>query len=402
MKSIENTYYFFSIDKFEPRAFFKNLFSDKRKENVVTTSDDSSNGKIKININNQIFNYEYNKKIYHWECFVKKMNTDKTVYEIKINFFYKDKKEKAAEAFSQLIQTIKQHKKNQFNMVPIKDSLSIYFSQKSFSSLAMYEHSLRALILAIFVPIYKDSWPQKLNASVGEKLSIKGNAKDKLEKTLEELDLSDLENIFFESHLAINNKNYNEKFNINNLDELTQEDLVEMIKYNQPLSLWEQQISKYADIKNLKETMANIRNLRNRIAHNKTFSYKNYTQLKTDLNYMSNKINEATEKILKNLDNNITFETLISIGKSYSDMVSNLNTSFSEVAKEVSKSLYGVGKLIQVSVPLKELAKATSIIVASVPDWYLNDKKYLPTSLFSPNEEGDDEEKEDELIDNET
>lgn len=396
MKNIENTYYFFSLDKFEPKSFFTDLFSENKTE-VDKTSVNSLNTIINIPLNNQIFQYEHNNISYEWECSINKMNTDKTVYEIKINFFYPDKKEKAAEAFSQLIQCIQKYKKNQFNMVSIKDSLSIYFSQKLFSSLAMYEHSLRALILAIFVPIYKVTWPQELNASVGEKIPVKGNTKEKLEKTLEELDLNELETIFFESHLTINSKNYNEKFNITNLDELTQEELIQLIKHNQPLSLWEQQINKYVDIENPKVRMVNIRNLRNRIAHNKTFSHKNYINLKEELNYMSKKINEATEKIITNISKNITLEAMASINDSYSDVLRNLNISIIDSTRELAQSMSELRGSIQTNIPLKELATITRSISATIPESYLNDIKSLAKTLFLSSEEEDD----DEITDNE-
>lgn len=387
MNKIENIYYFFSNVKFLPNDFFNELFSQDGIDVNTTDKNPSLKNKIKTHSPGKKFNYKHKKTSFTFESYIRSMNKEDTVYEVKITFYYKENKRRAAEAFSQLIQEINSSKKSQFYMAPIKDSLSTYLSESLFSELALYEHGLRALILAMYIPIYTDSWTQRLNESVGKDLSIKGNSKEKLEKALEELDLSELETVFFQPHLGIDNNNYDERFNIENLESLQREALIKIIKYNKPLSLWEKEINKYVDIHGPQDRMIRIRNLRNRIAHNKTFSYNNYLNLKKELNSMNAKINEALEKILQERNSKVVIENMNSVNNSLNESM----RSIYESTKEISKSMEKIREVIKENIPLENLTKISKIFSESIPKNYFEKIKNNASEWYISPEVNDDE-----------
>ncbi|WP_054859154.1 Swt1 family HEPN domain-containing protein [Gracilibacillus sp. JCM 18860] len=341
MKQFENIYYFFGSEKLDPDQFIKDVFM-KNTETPKTETDPKVFQKIIINVDSRQkgFIYNYNKIDYEFLYSCHKVKFDETVYRVTMTLKYTNNKERAAYAFSKLINDIKRAKEDKFNMILIKDSLSIYYTKRLYSKLALYERSIRALITAIFIPAYKDTWTEKLKDSLDK--DIKGNKRERLELALEELDLSDFESILFDQRLNINVENYYMVFELQKIEFLTKEELISIILENKPISLWDKQISKYATIENAEKRMQKIRDLRNKIAHNKTFTDRNYRNLKEELNYIIPKINEAEMKILKSHDR----ETIIQTIKHISELASSLQLPHIETINKMNNSMKQLQKNI--------------------------------------------------------
>src|SRR5690606_4527689 len=71
---------------------------------------------------------------------------------------------------------------------------------------------MRSLITAIFIPNYNDAWAENLADLLKEDKKLgKKKSKEFIESVLEELDLSDLESIFFDRKMDIKEDNYDKK-----------------------------------------------------------------------------------------------------------------------------------------------------------------------------------------------
>ncbi len=315
LKRFENVYYFFGNTELDPNKFLNEIFI-KEAENPIKSTDQNTPRPIVIGLEKTINRFTFTFKELDYNCyyFYQRLDPEKTVFKVSIVLNYTSRKEQAAHAFSELVRTIKIKKKSEFNMAVIKDSLSTYYSERLYSRLAFYERSMRALITAIFIPVYKNSWAEKLKDSWGGDIKGKGNKKELLEGMLETLDLSDLESIFFDEKLNVSVDNYDSEFGVHNIESLTKEELVKIIIHNRPVSLWEKEISKYAFINNAQKRMAKIREMRNIIAHNKSFTDKNFKTLKKELDFIIPKLNEAEDKILNEHDTQVLNETLKRIG----------------------------------------------------------------------------------------
>ncbi|MFD2657695.1 Swt1 family HEPN domain-containing protein [Gracilibacillus thailandensis] len=336
MKCFENIYYFYGSTKINPNQFLQELFSKEQESENTKAETKSSDIIIDLNQEHD-FSFQYKKHNYKCTYYCKNVDVEKEVFKVSISLKYDSNKEQAAHAFSQLIRTIQQCKKGNFNMIPVKDELSTYYSERLYGKLAFYERSLRALITAIFIPVYKESWPQELTPSIGQDILKKKSKKERLEKALEELDLYQLELIFFDDELSINKNNYDEEFEVNNIETLSRDQLINKIRQNRPLSLWDQEISKYVSIDQAADRMKDIRDLRNRIAHNKTFTDKNYYALKRELNYIIPKINAAEDKILNEHNRKITFQTIQRTGEKFAEMAKVFSSTYLDTFEQIGK-----------------------------------------------------------------
>ncbi|MBS4203445.1 HEPN domain-containing protein [Lederbergia citrea] len=365
MKQFENVYYFFSNVQLNPSKFFRDTFI-KRTEAPIKSNDSNTPRLLVIDVENTINNFTFTFKdlVYNCSYSYKSLDPEKTVFKVTIVLSYTSRKEQAGHAFSELIRTIKVNKKSDFNMTPIIDSLSTYYSERLYGKLAFYERSMRSLITAIFIPIYKDSWAEKLEDSLGKE--IKGNKKELLEGALETLDLNDLESIFFDKKLNIDVDNYDSKFEVQKVDSLPKEELVNIIKGNRPRSLWEKEISKYAIIDNAQERMKRIRELRNKIAHNKTFTDRNFNNLQKELDFIIPKLNEAEVKILSVRDTEVLKQTIKLIGEKFAELNLKLHAPYVEALEKISTSIkqvfsnefFDIRKQLTIVNPLPDFAKA--------------------------------------------
>lgn len=370
MGKFENVYYILGETELNLNNFFKDIFSEKEDTESESTNSNTAMpltiDVLDIDNTNKDFTFKFKGMDYSCSYLYKSLDSEKRVFKVNIILNYLSRKEQAAYAFSELIQTIKTKKKNDFNMTVIKDSLSTYYSERLYSKLALYERSMRALITSIFIPIHKDSWADALQDSLGKE--IKGNKKQLLEGALEELDLFDLESIFFDRILSINVENYEKSFQIDNIESLSKEELVEMIKLNRPISLWEKEIARYAFIDDAQIRMRKIRDLRNKIAHNKNFTRKNFNNLKKELDYIIPKLNEAENKILNARDISTLNETLELVAEKFAALGTKLYLPY---LKEIER----IGTYIKQAIPKEFTNMVNHISTVYSPKFYFEDKK---------------------------
>ena len=221
MKSFVNAYYFFGKDTLNPYEFFRDVLHQLT----------GSLPTMMVNINplevvetlSTNFTFTFKEQDYQCNYHHNSMDKDDKVFKVTFTLKYSESEDEAALAFSKLIQTITEVKSSEFNMAPTIDSLSIYYSEPLYSKLALYERSMRSLITAIFIPKYKEEWGKNLTDLVKE---IKGRERlreGKIRASLENLNLSTLESIFFGRKLKITEENYDRDFCVDNLNTLSKE-----------------------------------------------------------------------------------------------------------------------------------------------------------------------------------
>lgn len=284
------------------------------------------------------FTAEYKNKMY--KAFYKiyygnaKDKKDSGFYlDIKIN--YQNNKRKYADVFSNIIQILKRYKKDDFYLVVLNDELSRYFTEISYKSLSVYERKLRQLFLVIIAPTDGKYWSGNLGDN---KHNINSKEKNHIEEGLEKLNLSDFEDLFFEKVVRFDDSDYDKKFDIKNIEKLSKEEIIKIIKDNRPNAFWNMYIQEYIQIDNISTRMNNIRKQRNKIAHNKYFSSEDQKDFIKDVKYVSRKIDEAIQEIVNNKEKfNIKFmnidlsslEKVVKltekISKQYMEIISNVN-----------------------------------------------------------------------------
>ncbi|MGQ4223613.1 hypothetical protein [Enterococcus mundtii] len=292
-----NSYYLIPNEKNQDfcidwlKIFFNpEIDSEKENRTVVV--------KIPTNVNWTAFEVEYknNKYMAFYKTYYgNARNTKDAGFYLDIKIDYNNNKRKYAEILSFIIQKLKINKKNNFYLVVLNDELSRYFAEISYKSLSIYERMLRRLLLVITTPMDGKNWSGNFEIN---KKSLNSKEKNSIEQGLEELDLSELEALFFEPTVNFDEHNYDNKFSIKNIENLSKNEIIRIIKNNKPNSFWNRHIQRFIQIDSLTDRMQNIRNQRNKIAHNKYFSSEDQKKFMNDVQYVSKKINEAIKEII--------------------------------------------------------------------------------------------------------
>lgn len=279
------------------------------------------------------FSIEYKKQTYNafYKTYYGNTKNRKNVgFYLEIKIDYQKDKRKHADAFSYEIQQLKKSKKDDFYLVVMDDELSRYFAEISYKYLAIYERKLRQLLLVITVPIDGKNWSENLKDNNSD---LNSTEKNKIERGLEELDLSDFETLLFNPVVNFDKHNYDNKFNIKNLDKLSKDDIIEIIKENKPESFWDRYIQKYIQINDdVPDKMKNIRKQRNKIAHNKYFSSEDQKEFVKDVKYISGKIDAAIAEILSHKEK---FNIDLGVFKQYVEMTERITKQYSEMLSKL-------------------------------------------------------------------
>jgi len=291
------------------------------------------------------------------------------VNRITVSLRYDSRKERAAFAFNSLIERLKT--KNNLpigvHITPIKDELSVYFSGRVYKRIAEYEWSLRSLISTIFIPLFDSNWTNKLTKNIDQS-DFKFKAK-KFEVALLDLDLSQIETIFFGERDVLNSERYDEEI-LGKVNRLDKDELIELLKEKKPQSLWEMYFSDKVNVNDSKKRLKKIRNLRNKIAHNKTFNGNDFNTLKNELNYIIPKINKLEDDLRDQIEPKSIklslqmLEELIQTDylKQISSIAERLKKAFSNPAIEQMSIVAGNLANIYTNPVIEQLNNLTSMI----------------------------------------
>lgn len=300
--------------------FFKSRKYNASKDDTITANLPEENKWIKSFLEIKEVKFDIAYKISYKNA---KNKIDAGFY-LDIRIKYDIEKRKHADALSSLIQDIKKIKKNDFYLIVVEDALSQYYTQISYKSLSDYERNLRKLLLIITAPLEGEEW---INSFVTHTSKLNATEKNHIEKGLEELDLADFEKLLFDPIINFTEENYADMFNLNRLEELSKSEIIRVIHDNQPISFWNKYLQNFIKIDNISKRMQNIRNQRNKIAHNKYFSSEDQTTFNNDTKYFSKKIEEAIKEITNHsekFDTKVMNQSLLSLKKLVNEATKSL------------------------------------------------------------------------------
>lgn len=244
---------------------------------------------------------------------------------------------------------LKSRMQKYFQCIKIYDGLSEEFCKKLYPKYAEFERKLRCLVLHILTEAYGCEWrdetvPRELLAELKE--VAKG--KLSLNATLENMNLTKLESYLFDKRNANYEYIFNEKLSPDKLEEMSKEDLCNIIKQMRPTSLWERHFQKYGSESEWKTKINEIHDTRNKVAHQKTISDTEYKFINKKLNLINKELDDAIKGIKE--------ENLTNIGAV--DILGNFALMLSNVFKNVIQNDEFHNSIIKINAGLKKIVES--------------------------------------------
>lgn len=206
------------------------------------------------------------------------------------------------------------------------DGISESFCKRLYPKYAEFERRLRSLVLFILTKAYGSNWQtETVSDEMLAVLQEKAHGRVSLNETLENMDLATLETYLYEERHVDYPNIINEKLSAKHLEELDKEDICAIIEKMRPTSLWERHFEKFGSQEMWKEKIIDIHSTRNKVAHQKTISFEEFTTINKKLNRVNRDLSNAIEGIR---EENFTEYGIIDILGSFAtiarDLVKNI------------------------------------------------------------------------------
>ena len=228
------------------------------------------------------------------------------------------------------------HRKN-YRIITIYDDSSRYFCDKASVIISKFERTLRQFIYLTVIQVYESKWVEKtISKEIEKSHKEKGiNQKQYIENALEEFSFYDYINYLFDEREEWSNEVVikeckveikKQNPNINYIKEILEKSVRK--------SLWDRLFYNY-NIKFAKEDLEIIRLSRNKVMHNKDFSYSEFKSIKKLLK----KLTKALEKEIININEEKYKENanVSAVYTSFRDVFSNA-TEISEIFSRLSEN----------------------------------------------------------------
>lgn len=226
------------------------------------------------------------------------------------------------------------------------DSISEIYCNKIYSKLNRFERKLRELLFKMYtfhygINYYEQNFNSELKEKVKTDKTIYSESKkiEKIKQALYELTYNDIIDLLFTPKWLEddeeNKLNLIEK--LNNNENLPQQELIEKIESFKPKSDWERLFVPYiGQISNFQDTINELRELRNRVAHCKFFRKKHYEKCLEILDTLDTEINKALKEIMK-----IDFQKLNAeyLSNKFQKMFEAFNKELKEFGKNISEMI---------------------------------------------------------------
>lgn len=252
---------------------------------------------------------------------------DSVAVRIKVNTLGDSNIEKEAETLESIKdEIIKGDHRKDYKINVCYDGAAEYYYSKLMIPLAIFERKLRQLIYLILISLYGVEWINKLipKENIGEfKTNNYKHCNKFVEMGLECFTFQNYIDYLFEPR---NPKSIEEIIKeVNNENEkegVTKGDIVKIINNNAKKTIWEL-IECDNKIEFSKDYIEKIRDIRNKVAHNKEITSNEYKEYKEMLNLGNAKLRIGIMKIEdENYINNI-FRNIFGVIKSISDSILN-------------------------------------------------------------------------------
>lgn len=230
-----------------------------------------------------------------------------------------------------------EHRKN-YRIITIYDDSSRYFCDKVSIIISRFERTLRQFIYLTVIQAYEGKWVEKtISKEIENSHKEKGiNQKQYIENALEEFSFYDYINYLFNEREEWSNEEVIEECKV----EIKKQNpnincIKEILEKSVKKSLWDRLFYNY-NIKLVKEDLEIIRSSRNKVMHNKDFSYSEFNSTKKLLK----KLTKALEKEIININEEKYKENanVTAVYTSFRDTFSNA-IDVSEIFSQLSKNL---------------------------------------------------------------
>jgi len=178
------------------------------------------------------------------------------------------------------------------------DGLSASFCEKLYPYLGEFERKIRHLILLVLTKAYGEHWIHNtIEKEKQDDLKRKEGGNYNKKEILELFDLYELENYLF-AEKEINYKDYLQvDLSKDKVDLMSKEEIVDKIDKMRAQSLWEKVFSDIGDESNWKHNISVIRKCRNKVAHHRSISQKEYNHNLKVLKMTNADLDDAISKI---------------------------------------------------------------------------------------------------------
>lgn len=251
------------------------------------------------------------------------------------------------------------------------DGISESFCKRLYPKYAEFERNLRSFVLFILTKAYGSNWqretvPRELLDALKE--NAHGNVS--LNETLENMDLATLESYLFDKRHVDYPTIINEKLSMKSLKELDKDEICTIIDGMRPTSLWERHFEKFGSQETWKKKIIDIHSTRNKVAHQKTISFEEFTIINKKLNGVNRDLSDAIEGIR---EENFTEYGIVDILGSFATLARDLvrNIVESQAFRDV---VIGFNAKIQEIVkPMTAVYKSSMVdTLKSVGETYAN------------------------------
>lgn len=234
------------------------------------------------------------------------------------------------------------------------DSISEFYCNKIYNKLNKFERKLRELLFDMYTFHYGiNYYDQKFSNNLKEKVktdkSIYSESKniEKIKQALYELTYNDIIDLLFtpkwleedeENKVKLIKKIHNEN--------LSQQELLEMIEDIKPKSDWERLFLPYiGNMINFQENIDELRGLRNRVAHCKFFRRQHYEKCLDILKVANKEIDKALKEVMKIDFQKLNAEYTNNLFRNSIEIVTKSLKEFGEVLNNYSKQVISTAQL---------------------------------------------------------
>lgn len=308
-------------------------------------------------------------------------DSNKVVY-LKIECGYSDAKS------SEILSVIRDklcagpHRAN-FSIICTYDDASLSFCCRLMNPFGVFERRLREIVYLTTVKAFGVNWvaetfPDELQSKIKEK--TKGISDEKLtEKALEFLDYSQLISYLFEKKRHISPEQViDEKFSDYNLENLTKEELIEIVRDARPISLWDELFFDNENLKSIKGKIDEIRCYRNHTMHHHTMDIDTFKMIQSQLKSTNAKLKYAVSEIESKIYTTDIIEAVFSstsvyipeifdkINKCFLPLIDNMDKLTIRAVENLSTIATKLALVLSESVDFKAIEKRFDIVAEKI------------------------------------
>lgn len=259
------------------------------------------------------------------------------------------------------------HRKN-YRIITIYDDSSRYFCDKASIIVSKFERALREFIYLTVIQAYEGDWVEKtISKEIENSHKEKGiNQKQYIENALEEFSFYDYINYLFTEREEWSNEKIIEECKVEIKKQNPNINCIKgILEKSVKKSLWDRLFYKY-NIVLVKEDLEIIRSSRNKVMHNKDFSFSEFNSTKKILKKLTN----AIEKEIININEEKYKENanVTAVHNSFRDAFSNA-LEVSEIFSQLTENFKNVNlglKEVVLSENQKELRELRKVMEETV------------------------------------